>query len=292
MEQSTASEELVTHIAQALPKHPERVFHLDTPAGPVIVKRAAPHARGRLLNLIAGWFSRLISGRKPSMAALRLAGDRQQIQHEAGRLRDLKAAGVAVPEVLALDDQWLAISYVGETVHAHMPQLNLNEQSLLLCDLVRDLARFHNRGLWHGASQLRNLTLWQGRYYRIDFEEDLAGNLPLQILQTYDLLLFLGSCIARYGRSREWDIALVEQLLLHYRLINPNPQIETYLRRINRVISPLAWLVSPVSPWLGRDVRRLVLLSGGLSNHFKTRSRLKLLIPLAILCALLLANYD
>lgn len=287
-----ASASLQQQIDESIADNPERVIILELPDARMVIKRAADKPRSWLLSGIAGWLSMLVSGRMPSLSALRLAGSKKQLEYEAARLLQLKTAGINVPEVIAVSDHWLAMSFVGEPIDQQMPGLLPEEQVQLLEILGKDLAGFHRRGQWHGASQIRNVTTLNGDRYLIDFEENLARNIPIKALQAYDVLLFLSSCIGRHERNRKQDIQLAARLLQNYWYTNPDPRVATYLRRCYYLLAPLNWVLRPFERFLGRDGKRLLMIIEGLAQHFKVRCATSAILSLLAFAIVLLAVYD
>lgn len=123
---------------------------------------------------------------------------------EVQRLRDMKAAGWNVPDVLVANENIFITADVGKTLVSLLPgEDDPKVRRSWLLESATDLARFHAAGQWHGAAQIRNIVLTHdGHWGRIDFEPGLDMHLPLPILQAFDTALFLTSIV----RMRDRDI--------------------------------------------------------------------------------------
>jgi len=100
-----------------------------------------------------------------------------------------------------------------------------------------------NECQWHGAAQVRNLTLLfpnnddaddmsKGWLYRIDFEENTGNAMPLALAQAYDVLLCFNSLAPHIGH----DVKLGTQLLTTYLQSVSNKEIIYYLKRAYKVL--------------------------------------------------------
>jgi hypothetical protein len=105
----------------------------------------------------------------------------------------LAGKGWAVPRVLGVDDRWLALSDNGGSLAAVVRQAPAEQRLQLLRSALAYLQSLHGMGGWHGAAQVRNLTVRQEDFGLLDFEDDLEPSMPLAVRQTRDLLLFLMS---------------------------------------------------------------------------------------------------
>lgn len=145
---------------------------------------------------------------------------------EVQRLREIRAGGQIVPEVLAADKDVFVSAYAGQTLESIIHEEPSREMRHgLLAHAARDLARFHNAGFWHGAAQIRNVIVSpEGKLGRIDFETSLDRHLPLPLLQAFDAALLFSS-IAR-GR----DAAALPAVAAAYQAHAPAPAREALKR--------------------------------------------------------------
>lgn len=252
---------LVPLIERELAAQPEeRILRLHHENLDLVVKRASDQTRSPLVTWIAARIARHLSDQAPPRASLTLADQRSLIRIESRRLRALHAAGVRVPRVIAEDAGWLALEAVGDTLEHARQRLSGADWDLQALAAMDDLANFHRAGHWHGASQAKNLMLWQDRIYRIDFEEDIGDHLPLAVAQTLDLVLLVNSCLLLDDRGEgAWD-AMGETLFRRYFAARPAPEIRDCLKRAMGWLRAIAWLARPWRNRRGRSLRRVFLL--------------------------------
>ncbi|CAJ49780.1 conserved hypothetical protein, partial [Bordetella avium 197N] len=181
---------------------------------------------------------------------------RNGLAYEAERLRHLLQAGCRVPEVWWQQPGLLVLEHVGDDLPYFLRRVDTAERLDLIRRLAEDLARFHQRGLWHGGAQVRNVTLREGCLWRIDFEENIGAALSLPLTQAYDVFQTISSIVALRKIPRE-EVPVIGKLILDvYFEINPDPAVRAALRRLARVVCGLARVLNPLAgklPW--RDVR-------------------------------------
>lgn len=111
------------------------------------------------------------------------------VAFESETIRRLAGQGVRTSTVLHVTPDYFVMSDVGVTLEAVLRREPENAADYI-AKAVRELRRFHDKGLAHGGSQIKNLTVKDGEIYFIDFEE----NIPLQHLERFqvrDLFLFI-----------------------------------------------------------------------------------------------------
>lgn len=166
-------------------RHRVELIH-DTAAGSVIVKgqRAArPAWRYRLLNGGA----RLLG--LPLLQAAPAHGGARAQAIEVERLRRLAAAGVAVPPLLHVEDEFFVQGWLGEQ---RLDQLLLQDQALRWwqCGL-RTLVELHARDQYLSQAFARNFIATGDTLAMIDFEDDPLEVMPLAHAQARDWLAYL-----------------------------------------------------------------------------------------------------
>lgn len=155
------------------------------------------------------------------------------IQHEAERLRNLRAKHFRVPQVYVEQPDYIVMEYCGKSV-AQQLKTNPNDP-ILYYAIVDDLIRLHQDGQWHGGAQVRNLTLKDGEIYRIDFEENTGNAMPLYLAQVYDVLLCFKSLSPFLKHNKPLGIQLMSRYLSQ---VN-NPEIHALLVKVNRYLKTL-----------------------------------------------------
>ncbi len=221
---------------------------------------------GRIRATLVGLLIRVFLGHRADRSVLRRT-HRQRLAHEASRLRSLQASGQAVPAVRLHRGCLLIMQDVGQTIDGLLTPLDQGERLALIETVAADLAAFHAEGFWHGASQLRNLTHLDGRVYRIDFEEDLEGIMPLAQRQALDLLLAAFSLAHHRGITETGDrVELIRRLVGIWRermdATPAGPEFGRMGRLIGRFRRPGEWL----RPVKGRDVVAFRVLIQGLAS--------------------------
>ena len=190
-------------------------------------------------------------------------GGAESIQTEARRLRNFKAKGLRVPEVLATTEQAFVMRHLGKpgeeapslsnAIEDAIPQgsaatLKLWRQGL---DAIHDA---HTRGEVLSQAVARNMVVCaDGVIGFIDFEDDPAAHLPRAVCMARDALnyaqstaLFLQQAGAMEEAQKHW-LAFVQQLPADAQQV------------LARTVKKLGWVrVLPRSKRLGRDTLRVL----------------------------------
>jgi len=235
-------------------------------AGALCIAKAPGHGRGWMQALLLKAFCRLAFGCRVPLASLRLVNGQARLEHEAERLRHLAAAGESVPRVPALAPDCLVLEHVGETLEQSLFPLNRSEILSRLIAATDDLARFHAAGHWHGGSQVKNMTLRNGRLFRIDFEEDLGKHLPLPVTQAYDLVLLVNSSTLLCDLDEQASTALATDMFKRYLATRPDPALRATLARALPALGFVCKLFSPLRNRRGRSLKRIFILHDALST--------------------------
>ena len=196
-------------------QHRVELFH-DTSAGSVIVKGQRPVRpawRYRLLNGFAA-----LAGLPLLRAAPAHGGARAQAI-EVARLKSLASAGVAVPRLLHVDDDFFVQSWLGD---ARLDKLLKREGALQWwqCGL-RTLVDLHARDQYLSQAFARNFIAVGDALAMIDFEDDPLEVMTLEQAQARDWLAYLhASALAfrsRLPAPRDECIALLREQLARER---------------------------------------------------------------------------
>lgn len=180
------------------------------------------------------------------------------IKHETRRLKELKQAGITVPEIFIEHDDYIVIEYCGESLEEiidntvdkqqvlpfYLPKEELANSKYghtvdasivnYLDRIIKNLIQLHTCGQWHGGAQIRNLTLnlKNDTIYRIDFEENTGNAMPLPLAQAYDVMLCFNS-LAPFIRN---DVAKGVELLNTYLQQTDSHGVKIYLKKIDRLL--------------------------------------------------------
>ena len=197
-------------------RHRVELFH-DTSAGSVIVKgkRAARSAwRYRLLNGFAAAVGLALLRAAPAHGGARA----QAI--EVARLQSLAAAGVAVPQLLHVDDGFFVQSWLGDARLDHL--LKRDGAFDWWQRGLRTLVDLHARGQYLSQAFARNFIAVGDTLAMIDFEDDPLEVMTLDQAQARDWLAYLhASALAfrsRLPAPRAECIALLREQLARERL--------------------------------------------------------------------------
>ncbi|WP_312307242.1 hypothetical protein [Pulveribacter sp.] len=248
-------------LARQLPLQQAAIARYALGGRQVWLKRAgSPHgmARYRLLGAAA----RLL--RLEVLTPVPHRGGREAIATEVRRLGQLGAAGVRVPQVLAAAPDGFLMADLGapgadtRSLAWELDQAVPAGREAVLerwTDGLDTLADVHARGLCLSQAFARNLVRCpDGRIACIDFEDDPAAALPLDVCQLRDMLCYAHSTalhLVQAGCLEEGRDAWRQ------RLAQPQygPALQTLLRR---TAARLAWLRHlPQGRRLGRDGQRL-----------------------------------
>lgn len=187
-------------------------------------------------------------------------GGAESLRQEAGRLREFKAKGIHVPDVLALDNDILVMSHLGPQLKEFLeketdPEIRLS----MLKKAVKALADMHRSGLAHGRPYLRDMT-WDGeRIGFLDFEENPTAVMSLEAAQARDIWLFLSSCgsfACVRGDKYTYDRNFIDALFNEYRQY-ARPETLKELQKFMALLKPFPVIIGKFL-WrrVGGDVRR------------------------------------
>ncbi|MCC8166246.1 MAG: hypothetical protein LIQ31_08870 [Planctomycetes bacterium] len=172
-------------IPEAVLRANRHVFSHMVDGERVWVKKRRPDK-----NPLGWWAQKLLyamTGNILLMPPDRPTGD--NVTFEVSMLRKVSAHGVNVPEVLHVTDTYFVLREVGVSLENYLRDngptaLNMIPQAAVA---LKDL---HDRGLAHGGTQIKNLTVNDGVIYFIDFEENIPEK-HLRLFQVRDVFLFL-----------------------------------------------------------------------------------------------------
>lgn len=225
-----------------------------------VAKRLAERPRRLAQALFMRWLVKRLTGQPLPLKTLALSEAAQNIDFEVKRLQSLASAGVRVPRVVLQTAGFFVLDYCGTVVATLLETWPAETWRAELLRLAEELGTFHRAGHWHGGAQIKNLTLQDGKSYRIDFEENFGDLLPLPATQLADLLLFLNS-ISLAGPIDETESrTLLPQLLDRYFNVHPDLEIRRLILRNLPLMRFLAALARPFRRYSRKGIRRLLIL--------------------------------
>ena len=213
--------------------------------GAVVVKGQRP-ARGPLRFRILAGLSALT--RNPLLRPVPSPGGRAAQQTELRRLHQLASAGVRVPEVIHVSDDFLVLRRVqGESLQ-NLFERDAQQAMEAFEAGLEGLHEVHQRHQYLSQGFARNILLQQGQLWFIDFEDDPLQAMSLADAQTRDIFAYLLSAI---WVNRAPRAELMQAWSTWIGRCTADMQ-----RHVRRATSGLAWmrhLPSKRKPW-GRDV--------------------------------------
>lgn len=175
---------------------------------------------------------------------------------EARRLARLRRKGWPVPDVVDVNDRWLAMGDNGESLATILMQLPSHQRVGVLRDALAYLQSLHAEGGWHGAAQVRNFTRREVGFGLVDFEDDLEPAMALPVRQARDLLLFAISA----PRYINHDGAALGVLIADALSRAQAPVVAELLATSAKLIRARR-LVGPLTAWTGPEGRSLALIA-------------------------------
>jgi tRNA A-37 threonylcarbamoyl transferase component Bud32 len=269
-----AASELKTLVAateNALAASPEqRTVVVHHEGSSYVAKRLAERPRRLIQTLFMRWLVKRITGLPLPLRTLALSEAAGSMEYEARRLRSLAEAGAAVPEIMYRTPDYLLLEHRGTVVASLLENWTADIWRLELPRMATDLGMLHAKGLWHGGAQIKNVTLENGQFTRIDFEENFGEFLPLPVTQATDLLLFLNSVSLSGPLDEAESRHLLPELLAAYLQANPNHTgILDTLRRAQPWFHRIVCLVKPFQRYTRKSYLRMVILVDALDTLLK-----------------------
>lgn len=220
----------------------------------VWLRKAMPRKaawRYRLLNAAARVFRLGVLTPVPN------PGGSAGIAIEAGRLRELDMAGIPAPKLLALQNNALLMSHVGD--QTLLIAIEKQTAAGKLDDWLQGLqaiAAVHQKQQFLSQAFARNMVLTpQGGIGFIDFEDNPSRVLDIPLCQSRDWLCYLQSTADIL--LRQGLLPQAAQLCKSY-LQQQNPVIIQTLQRSTR---PILWMRHLHSSYWGCDTLRLAALA-------------------------------
>lgn len=214
-------------------------------------------------HLLQGWIASAL--KKPVLAVTAIPEGVNAAKQEAENLQKFLQQGIRVPDVLAGNDQMLAVSHLGTTFsHLLDETKDLEERKRLLLMAIEGVAAMHSKGLVHGRPYLRDIILCDdGKVGFIDLEEDPLAVMDFHQAQARDVWLFLCSA-AKYARHPDnkltFNNVLMKALFRAYRT-KADSKTLTALGELTDFLMPIANFLQTDFLWrlIGSDARHAVI---------------------------------
>ncbi len=242
----------------------KRVEVFDLPEGRMLVKgqRALrspwPH---HVLNTFA-WMAGV-----PYLKAVTVHGGARSQAIEIGRLRALRQAGLAVPEVHHVAADYFVMSYLGSNDLARALREQGSEAFDLWMAAMDHLLQVHAAGQYLSQCFARNIIVSDTFRGMIDFEDDPLEVMTLEQAQARDWLIFLQSSLYNLGLEHgRLDKALQSVLV---RELSP---IRDVLAHAARRLSWLRYLPTNRKIW-GKDFVSLQAVGAAMYRHHQNNNQ-------------------
>ena len=252
------SAESVTRIEASGVWRAKRVEVFELPEGKVLVKgqRAArspwPH---RLMNVFT-WLLGV-----PYLQAVPVHGGARSQKIEIMRLRALRTAGLPVPQVHHVGDDYFVMSYLGSNDLARCLREQGSQAFPLWQQAMEQLLEVHAQGQYLSQCFARNIIVSDRLEGLIDFEDDPLEVMGLVEAQARDWLVYLQSTL--------WNLAPDAAQLdaaLHHVLERESAPVRAVLRHAARRLAWLRWLPTRREVW-GKDFVSLQAVAAALHRH-------------------------
>ena len=245
----------IAEVLRALVQSDDRVQCLDLPHRRLWIKRQGVKVLPRFVTFqgVAAALLR-VAHLRPSP---RLAPHAMQAR-EVARMRMFAASGFPVPSIVFQSKTAMVMADVGPTLAERLNALRKSDpvgHDALLVQAADALGRIHAAGLSHGRPHVRDFFLCDGEVGFMDFEEDPASVMPLEMAQARDVFLYFLIVASRAMRPGETCPAALEAWLRH--ATNATQHELRSLTALASRILPLIRLIGRVH--MGSDLRRFIM---------------------------------
>ncbi|MCT7635412.1 hypothetical protein N5U36_08115 [Aliarcobacter butzleri] len=195
---------------------------------------------------------------------------KEALLFETTKIEKFKELGINVPNIIYKNEHFFVLEDGGKTIYSILRDENIEEKNFYFyIDLVlKELAKMHSIGFFHGGSQLRNFTFKNEKVFVIDFEESFDENIDVRSLQHRDFLLFLLSFLKIKELSFKIDY---EKIINRYLEISKNYEIKDKLLNFSGKLQFFLYLYKKefIRKRVGSDVKYFFELIEILNNMDK-----------------------
>lgn len=183
-----------------------------TKSGPVWLRKALAHHALWIYTPLR-WLARFLRVR--ALQPVPNPGGAIAVNREAKRLRELAKAGIAVPVLLAQQEDALLMTDVSmegksrQLEHALKESDSAQQCVMLFTQAVHGLGQVHAADQYLSQAFARNIMLTHdGRIAFIDFEDDPGEVMALPLCQARDWLCFIFSTAIILAQKNQSDVAV------------------------------------------------------------------------------------
>ncbi|MDX1838339.1 hypothetical protein DIZ81_10810 [Legionella taurinensis] len=204
----------LTEKHAAISKH--RVFHFDFEGNCYVVKKQLMK-RSKIGYSILTLITKALS--IPALQGIPVPGGKLTQDIEIKRLISLSAAGVPVPKVVSVGNDYFVMSCLGHSnVEACLK--NPGEKSFLVYweQALAAILEVHRKGAYLSQAFIRNMIAEHGAVAFVDFEDDPGAVMPVHCAQARDWLLYLLSSSLRLNLSPQAQADVILSYLQQERI--------------------------------------------------------------------------
>lgn len=180
----------IAEVLRALVESDERVQRLELPHRCLWIKRQGVKLLPRFVSF-QGLAATLL--RVPHLRPSPQLSPEKMQAREIARMRAFADAGFAVPAIAYQSKTAMVMEDVGQTLASRLRGMRKSDipgHEALLVQAADALGRVHAAGLSHGRPHVRDFFLRDGEVGFMDFEEDPASVMPLEMAQARDIFLY------------------------------------------------------------------------------------------------------
>lgn len=235
-------------LSERIAARNHRVEKVSINGIPAWLKHAEPPPsrwRYTVLDFIANRFGLRLAVAVPK------PGHEDSLKIERARIRRLADIGVRVPEVLHAGNNWHVLSDIGTPIRDAFRLATPVLRRALLNLLLDEIARIHQHGEYLSQAVLRNVVCDSAHLVGfIDFEEDPAQHLHVELCQARDILLMLCGLTDYFTPDDTEFLQLLADLLA-----DGDPEVRSILLADAQRLVSLLTVLGPIVK--SREVRRL-----------------------------------
>lgn len=246
-------------VRRSLKNQRHRAFPLVWEGKTLWIKQAIPskenffHKVQKVISSLFSWYIPLL---KPTVCL----GGAEALREEAYRLKKWQKAGIKVPEVMAFEGPWMALTHQGVALsfvlenhrHAH-PEKDLDRLNLVM-RAAQEVIHVHKLGFCLGSGRLRDIVYDGVDFYFIDGEEDPSQVMSLEAAQARDLLFFILTSLRHLSQDSQiilpiWKFFLKES----------TPLVLKNIQRLKPFLKILLFIRYLPRSWIGRDLKEAII---------------------------------
>ena len=232
----------------------EPVFSIELNGRKCWVK-TRPYSKKNNWHCLQAFFASLLA--MPLFKPTVSSGGAQSLRQEADRLNLMRAKGLAVPEVIMSEDDFLITEDCGLQLQEWIEALTgIEERQYWLKQAIYLLIQVHEAGFAHGRPMPKDMLIRDDNLTLIDLEDDPLQVMSLAEAQARDVWLFMNAATRLLFEDAERTASVFE-------LYQTAASSETRkaLHRLVSFVRPFSRLLSKktISSYMGRDLRQALL---------------------------------